>query len=80
MHTSILTLGLALSASLSWAQGNQITEPTDFNATEALLDQGIDLSLLEQANLTTRDTSAHPTCPLMVQWLLSTMKHSDDSY
>jgi len=67
-------LGLALFVPLSWAQDEQTVEPTSFNATEALLEQGIDLSLLEQANLnlTARGESAHPTCPLMVWRPLNT--------
>ncbi|KAK5086081.1 hypothetical protein LTR70_007316 [Exophiala xenobiotica] len=67
-------LGLALLIPLSWAQDQQTVEPTSFNATEALLEQGIDLSLLEQANLnlTARGESAHPTCPLMCKTLALT--------
>lgn len=74
MQTWFRALGLALCVPLSWAQLDQTAvEPTSFNVTEALLLQGIDLSLLEEANLnlTARGESTHPTCPLMVRRLFS---------
>lgn len=75
MRTSLSILGLALCAPLSWAQ-EKIAEPVDFNATEALLEQGIDLSALKEAGLTTRTNSEHPTCILMVCILLPAIRNT----
>ncbi|KAK5947264.1 hypothetical protein PMZ80_001413 [Knufia obscura] len=77
MRTSLSILGLALCAPLSWAQ-EKIAEPVDFNATEALLEQGIDLSALEEAGLTTRTNSEHPTCILMCTTLA--LAYKDETY
>lgn len=67
MHSRILSLGVLLFAQFVHAQSEVAAEPHDFNVTEALLQNGVAPELLAPTNITARQDSAHPTCPLMVR-------------